>query len=180
MHALVVYESMYGDTKRVAEAIAAGLSERMTAEAVEVSVAPFAIESDVDLIVVGGPTHIHGMTTGFSRSQAAQQAKTPVVSEGIGIREWLEQLRATAPAVPAAVFDTRLKGSAILTGSAAGGFATRLRDAGFRLIAPAESFLVAGKGEPGHALLEGELERAQAWGAGLGKVLGARAAIPVG
>ena len=179
MRAVVVYESMYGDTKRVADAIADGLARHLPVETVEVSLAPLAIESDIDLLVVGGPTHVHGMTTPFTRAQAIKQAQGHIVSPGIGIREWLEQIQPTAPAIPAAAFDTRLKGAAILTGSAAGGYAKRLRDASFKLIAPAESFLIAGKAPQGDALLEGELDHARAWGEELAAALGARAAIGV-
>jgi hypothetical protein len=180
MRALVVYESMYGDTKRVADAIADGLARHLPVETVEVSLAPLSIESNIDLLVVGGPTHVHGMTTPFTRAQAIKQAKTEIVSPGIGIREWLEHLQPTAPAIPAATFDTRLKGAAILTGSAASGYAKRLRDASFKLIAPAESFFIAAKAAQGDALLEGELEHARAWGEELAAALGARAAISVG
>jgi hypothetical protein len=177
MRALVVYESMYGDTKRVADAVADGLAGGLAVETVEVSLAPVALESGIDLLVVGGPTHVHGMTTPFTRAQAIKQAQTEIVSRGIGIREWLEELRPAVPGVAAAAFDTRIRGAAILTGSAASGYAKRLRDARFRLLAPAESFLIATKAPQGDALLEGELERARAWGAGLAATLAARAAI---
>jgi hypothetical protein len=180
MRALVVYESMYGNTKRVADAIADGLATQMSVETVEVSLAPLAIETHIDLLVVGGPTHVHGMTTAFTRAQAIKQATTQVVSPGIGMREWLEQARAAAPSIPAAAFDTRIKGAAILTGSAASGYAKRLRDASFRVIAPAESFFIATKAPQDDALLEGELEHARAWGSELAVRLGARTAIPAG
>ena len=180
MRALVVYESMYGNTKRIAEAIADGIGRTMPAEAIEVSVAPLAIETDVDLLVVGGPTHVHGMTTPFTRSQAEKQATTPLVSPGIGMREWLEQARPTGTDTPAVSFDTRIKGAALLTGSAASGYAKRLRSAGFRVMAPAESFFIATKAPQDDALLEGELERARAWGQEIASPFGSRVAIPVG
>ena len=180
MRALVVYESMYGNTKRIAEAIAEGIGRTMPAEPIEVSVAPLAIETDVDLLVVGGPTHVHGMTTPFTRSQAEKQATTPVVSPGIGMREWLEQARPTAADTPAVAFDTRIKGAALLTGSAASGYAKRLRSAGFRVMAPAHSFLIAAKAPQDDALIEGELDRARAWGSEIAAPFGSRVAIPVG
>ena len=57
MHALVVFESMYGNTRAIAEAIADGLSTRMRVEVQEVGVAPEVIDDDVALLVVGAPTH---------------------------------------------------------------------------------------------------------------------------
>ena len=180
MHALVVYESMYGNTMRIAEAIAAGLAGHMIVETVEVSEAPHAIAPDVDLLVVGGPTHAHGMTSAQSRANAATKTPTPVISQGIGIREWLEQVRPEGRATPAVTFDTRIKGPQILTGSAANGYASKLDGAGFRVTAPAESFFVSVTASTDQGLLDGEHGRARAWGEELGATLASRVAIPVG
>lgn len=180
MRALVVYESMYGNTKRIAEAIADALARTMAVETIEVSLAPMAIETDVDLLVVGGPTHVHGMTTPHTRAQAVKQATTPVVSPGIGMREWLDQARPVGTDTPAVAFDTRIKGAAILTGSAANGYAKKLRASGFRVVAPAQSFFIATKVPQEDALLEGELDRARAWGLQIAAPFGTRVAIPVG
>ena len=181
MRALVVYESMYGNTKHVADAVADGIAKHMTVETMEVSLAPLAIEGDVDVLVVGGPTHVHGMTTPFTRAQAIKQSTTHIVSEHIGMREWLDQARPTSgTATPAVAFDTRIKGAAILTGSAASGYAKKLRAAGFRVVAPAESFFIATKAPQDDALLEGELEHARAWGSEIAAQFGSRVAVPVG
>jgi hypothetical protein len=167
MRALVIYESMFGNTKRVADAVAAGIRQHMPVEVVEVSHAPLAIDPELDLLVVGGPTHVHGMTTARTRSSAAERATGPLVSLGIGMREWLEQLGPAATATPAAAFDTRINGPKVLTGSAAGSFAKRLRDRGFRLISDPESFRIATKAPQEDALLEGELLEATEWGRAL-------------
>lgn len=167
MSALVVYESMFGNTKRVADAVADGIAEHLPVETVEVSEAPTEIPIGVELLVVGGPTHAHGMTTVRTRATAALRATSPLLSRGSGIREWLEQARPKIKATPAAAFDTRINGPTILTGSAAGGFARRLRSAGFRLISPSRSFLVGARAPQEDALLEGELAAARAWGAAL-------------
>jgi Flavodoxin len=167
MRALVIYESMFGNTKRVAGAIADGIASQCLVETVEVSHAPIEIPDDIDLLVVGGPTHVHGMTTVRTRTSAHERTPGALVSPGIGIREWLDQARPAAPDIPTAAFDTRINGPAWLTGSAAGGFAKRLRSAGFRLLAPARSFLVAKDGPIDDLLIEGELEGARAWGAAL-------------
>ena len=164
MRALVIYESMFGNTKRVADAIADGIAPRCVVETVEVSHAPIEIPADIDLLVIGGPTHVHGMTTVRSRASAVERTPAPLISRGIGIREWLEQARPAVRDLPAAAFDTRIKAPALLTGSAASGFAKRLRSAGFRLIAGARSFLVARDGPVDDLLIEGELEAARAWG----------------
>lgn len=179
MRALVVYESMYGNTKRIAEAIAEGIAGHMKVETIEVALAPMVIEADVALLVVGGPTHVHGMTTPFTRGQAIKQAQTPVVSEGIGLREWLDEARPIGTAAVACAFDTRIKGAAILTGSAAGGFAKKLRASGFRVLTPAESFFIATKAPQDDALLEGELEHARAWGSEIATTVAESVAVPV-
>ncbi|WP_353744571.1 flavodoxin domain-containing protein, partial [Thermocrispum sp.] len=51
MHALVVYESMYGNTKAIAEAIARGLASAAQVDLVEVGSAPSTVDADV--LVVG-------------------------------------------------------------------------------------------------------------------------------
>lgn len=163
MSALVVYESMFGNTKRVAEAVADGLAGSLPVEIVEVSNAPTELPTTIELLVVGGPTHVHGMTT--TRSRLAAEARMPGarISQGIGIREWLEAVRPEGHAA-AASFDTRINAPAIFTGSAASGFARRLRRAGFRLLTPTASFLIDTKSPQDDSLLDGEVEKASAWG----------------
>ncbi len=167
MRALVVYESMFGNTRDVATAIAAGIGTVMPVELVEVASAPDAIPPDVELLVVGGPTHGHGMSTPSSRGDSANRAGTALVSRGPGIREWLATLRPNAGTLVAA-FDTRLKGPGILWGSAAKPAARRLRDIGFAEIEGPMSFLVDGPTGPlFDRVRAGEIDRARAWGAGL-------------
>ena len=179
MPALVIYESMYGNTKHIAEAIAEGVAEHMTYELVEVSTAPMMIDPEVELLIVGGPTHVRGMTSPRTRAAAVDQAMAGVVSKGIGVREWLDQILPTRVGTPAVVFDTRINAPALFTGSAAHGYEKHLRELGFRLIAPAESFLIGTRQPQTDGLLEGELERARSWGA---TVAAARpeVAVPIG
>jgi hypothetical protein len=167
MHALVVFESMFGNTRAIAEAVAAGLSSRMPVEVTEVGDAPMAIGDDVSLLVVGGPTHAHGMSKPETRRSAADKAEAnrAIVSPSIGLREWLSRLGAAPSHVAVAAFDTRIKGPGLLWGSAAKAAETELRRAGARVVTPAESFLVGGPfGSAYDALAEGEIERARAWG----------------
>ena len=167
MHALVVFESMYGNTKEVATAVAAGLSTRMPVEIEEVSGAPTVIGDDVSLLVVGAPTHAHGMSQSDSRRSAAGRAdpKQGIVSHGIGLREWLDDLGSAPMKVAVAAFDTRLRGPALLWGSAAKAAESELRKSGATVVVPAQSFFVNGpRGSAYHAVTDAELERARAWG----------------
>jgi len=75
MRALVVYESMYGNTHRVAIDIAAGLRATHEVTLVPVTRATRELVAAADLIVAGGPTHLHGMSTASSRRMAAQAAR---------------------------------------------------------------------------------------------------------
>jgi hypothetical protein len=167
MRALIVYESMYGNTEAVAEAIAEGLAPAYMTEVRPVHEAG-PISDDVDLLVAGGPTHMHGLSTSMSRGMAAAAAKedasklAPGATESPGLRSWLRDLERARHAV-AAAFDTRGDARAALTGSAARGIARRLRRRGYDVIGTA-SFLVADAEGP---LEAGELERARSWGASL-------------
>ncbi len=166
MRTLVVYESMYGNTEHVARAIAEGIGD---AEVVEVGAAPTSLPAELELLVVGGPTHAHGMSRDWSRHDAAARVDQPVRSSSIGIREWIEAVRPSGAI--AATFDTRVNGPRILTGSAASAASGKLRDRGFRL-APSESFVLEGvKGEPFDRISSAELERARQWGRALSGLL---------
>jgi hypothetical protein len=168
VRALLVYESMFGNTREVALAVADGIATRMPVDTVEVGEAPTVLPPDVALLVVGSPTHVHGMTTPKSRADAAERAGERLVSRGIGMHEWLDALRPMAAPLPAAAFDTRIKGPGLLWGSAAKIAAKRLRELGFRLVSGPEDFLVGGPTGPlFDRLLDGELARARTWGATL-------------
>ncbi|MFC4119850.1 flavodoxin family protein [Nonomuraea zeae] len=160
MEALVVYESMYGNTRQIAEAVADGLGTRMRVVVVEVGSAPRLVGGEVGLLVVGGPTHAFSMSRSSTRQSAAQQATGPLVSRGDGVREWLAALSTSSAALASAAFDTRIA-KPRMPGSAARGVARRLRRLGIRSVAPAESFYVMGTQGP---LADGELERAKQWG----------------
>jgi len=167
MNALVVFESMFGNTEAIARAVGEGLSSQMGTEVVEVGAAPKAIGGNVGLLVVGGPTHAFGMSRPGTRQTAAQQAGPNLVSKGIGLREWLAGLRVESASAAAGTFDTRIFRPRV-PGSAARAATKRLRALGFREVAAAESFYVIGTDGP---LLEGELDRARSWGEQLGSAV---------
>jgi len=176
MRALVVYESMFGNTRDIAVSIAAGIAAGMPVETIEVAAAPTRLPDDVDLLVVGGPTHAHGMTKPESRADSARRAGDRLVSRGDGIREWLQAIHGGSARTAAAAFDTRIKGPGMLWGSAAKAADKQLRGLGFPAAATPESFLVDGPtGPPFDRLAQGEIERARAWGESLAVGLAASA-----
>jgi len=177
MKATVVYESMYGNTHLIADAIAEGLRPVGEVRLGSVSEVPPGSLDDVDLLIVGGPTHVRGMSrTGTRRAAVETAAKDADISadpaaDGPGLREWLGQLPDRADGYSAA-FDTRIDKPMLLTGSAAKGIAKELRRHHREPLATPESFLVAGSGGP---LREGEADRARQWAEGLADRLRERA-----
>lgn len=91
----MVFESMYGNTRAVAEAIAEGLGSAVV-RAVHEAGAP---DEGVTLVVAGGPTHMHGLASSMSRRMAAEAAKEdaathvePGATQEPGLRRWLKDL----------------------------------------------------------------------------------------
>ncbi len=172
MRALVVYESMFGNTRNVALAIAEGLATTIPVETIEVGAAPTVLPADVEMLIVGGPTHAHGLSTPRSRADAARRVSGSVVSTGLGLREWLATLRA-GTGVVAAAFDTRIKGPELFTGSAATSATRLLQQSRFRGVQPPRSFVLEGATGPlADRIPKHELDAAREWGAGLGAALG--------
>jgi hypothetical protein len=120
MKALLVYESMFGNTEEVARAVAVGLAEGLDVEVHEVSTAPEQVTGLVDLIVVGGPTHAFSLSRPATRADALAKGATRGERD-IGVREWLTGLRARPHLELMATFDTRTERVRRLPGSAAQG-----------------------------------------------------------
>jgi hypothetical protein len=188
MEMTVVYETVYGTTREVAEAIADGARGAGASVTVR-EVAEELAEREPDLLVVGGPTHVRGMSTAWSRGKAAEDAPdggggdapdgdggdapdggggdAPDGGGGDdtdqatsqGVRDWLAHLGTTGG--KAATFDTHLGNP--LAGGAARPIARALRGHGRDVIAREGFVLDGGKGP----LRAGELDRARAWGAEL-------------
>jgi hypothetical protein len=178
MRALVVYESMFGNTRDIARAVADGIATRMPVDILEVDVAPTTLPADVGLLVVGAPTHAHGLSNAKTRADAANRAGERLVSRGLSLAEWLDVLRPTGRSVATTAFDTRIKGPELLWGSAAKALAKRLSEARFDVIAKPMSFLVGGPTGPQFdRVVAGELERAKAWGADVAGQVGTPAGV---
>ncbi len=138
MNAVVVYDSWYGNTARIAAAIAERLGPARLVRAKKLGAPDL---TGCDLLVIGSPTHAAGPSI---------------------------RMRLTAPRIPAdvvrglpvATFDTRFHGGVGATGSAAMKLARRLEMKGAWLVVPPESFFVQATKGP---LDNGEIERAKAW-----------------
>lgn len=140
MNSLVVYDSQFGNTEKIARKIQETLAEYGVARALRVTdFTPDAL-AGVELLVLGCPTQAW-------HSTKAMQA----LVKGLPDRS-LDNLCL-------AEFDTRLDKPRWLTGSAARALESQLGGAGIELVPP-ESFLVKGKEGP---LEEGELEHAATW-----------------
>jgi hypothetical protein len=161
---------MFGNTRQIADAIGTGLAEACIVSVIPVAQAGPEQINETDLVVVGGPTHVHGMTRASTRQGAAkmaEQANSGVKLEpgalAEGLRDWLDELRKSKVRAKAAAFDTRMPGSAALTGRASKGISRALRHHGYELVADPESFIVTKE----NALEPGEEDRARIWGAKL-------------
>jgi hypothetical protein len=168
VRALVVYESMYGNTHRIATAIGEGLEEGGLPNAVvPVGHGDGPELDDIELLVVGGPTHIHGMSRSRTREAAREAAESHPWqtldddADDTGLRDWLSA--ADELDLDAAAFDTRLHRSPLITGRASKGIARLLRRSGARIVSDPASFMVTSRDE----LEPGEEERAHRWGVDL-------------
>lgn len=169
MRALVVYESMFGNTRDVALFVTEGLRPYAEVELVEVAEAPLTLRSRFDLVVLGAPTHAFGMSRPRTRADAVRrEAHAPTTGTEVGIREWLQALRPDPAAnLRGATFDTFV-GSPRLPGSAAVKAHHALARHGFEMICAPERFLVKGTTGP---LAPGEEMRARTWGGQLGRTM---------
>lgn len=171
MRAVIVYESMFGNTRRIAESIAEGLGGGGDVQLVRAAEGGTHVLDGADLVVVGGPTHAWGMSRPSTRRGAPGYvdkshgglALEPGADAEGGVREWLGSLGALP--VPAAAFDTRIKAPSFFTGRASKAIARALADHGAPLVAPPESFFVDRKSH----LVPGQIDRARSWGSRLAR-----------
>ena len=167
--ALVVFESMFGNTEAIARAVAAGLTEHVTTQVVDVTRVP-NVPDTVELLVAGGPTHAFGLSRPKTRQTARDDGGRMKAAAGIGLREWLAAMRTFRAGLAVATFDTKIMRPP-MPGSAARAARRRLHRLGAKAVARPESFYVNSTTGP---LVDGELERARAWGFDLGARLRAK------
>ena len=145
MKTLIVYDSVYGNTEKIARAIAEAITPPDEVKVLRAGEAnPLELEA-TDILIVGSPTH------GGRPTPAVQESlnKVPKLSQGINV----------------AAFDTRIQTKLVgVFGYAAGRIANNLKKKSGTLIASPEGFFVTGGKGP---LKEGELERAAAWAKGM-------------
>jgi flavodoxin I len=140
MKTLVVYDSTYSNTEKIAKAIGAALTgDVKVLRAAEANAAEL---NSYDLIVIGSPTY----------------GGRPMPS----VADFMNKISESAiNGKKVAAFDTRIPTKIVkIFGFAADRIAKNLKDKGANLVVPAEAFYVAGKEGP---LKDGELERAAVW-----------------
>jgi len=171
MQAVVVYESLWGNTAAVAHAVAEGLGPAVlalsTAEATAEAVA------GAGLIVAGSPVLGFKLPTDKMREGARTnpggRPPRPADLSHPSLRAWLEALPAGQGFC--AAFDTQVRGP---FGKAAPEILERLHEAGYQRLAGPVGFIVSGKFGP---LRKGELERARRWGGELAAAPSERAGL---
>lgn len=151
MKTVIIHDSLYGNTKKVAEAMAAAFAP---SDVKLISIPDIALSdlASVDLLIVGSPTH-------GGRPKPSTQ-------------DFLKQIPQDAlKGVSVAAFDTRflaqeqnfaLRSLMKIIGYAAPRIADALVEKGGTLIAPPEGFIVAKNGKE-DSLKDSELERALSW-----------------
>lgn len=148
MQIVVIYDSKFGNTEKIAKAIGRGAGTlggvriMSTAEAVsDVQ----SLAQQPDLLLLGGPTQKRGASP--------------------ALRAFVDRLPARfMGGVRAASFDTRYRGATWIMGSAAAEVAKAIRKAGGEMVSPPESFFIVRRGPMERQQLEpGEVERAERW-----------------
>jgi len=141
MNTFIIYDSQFGNTERIAKAIANTLSEFGQARAVHINQTQPNELGEVDLLILGCPTQ------GWRPTKAMQSFLEHISPESLG-------------SLSIACFDTRFQKPRWMTGSAAEGIARKLRKMTAEPLLPPESFFVNGTEGP---LDSGEEERAAKW-----------------
>ena len=157
MKAVVVYESLWGNTAAVARAVAEGIGP--DAVALSTNEATREALSGADLVVAGAPVLGFNLPTEQMRENIRSNPGKPADLSNRSLRSWLEGLSQASGR--GAAFETRIWWS---PGGATKAIAKGLERAGLRCDGRAERFIVTGKYGP---LRAGEIERAKRWGAAL-------------
>jgi len=155
MKALIIYDSVFGNTGKIAKSIEAGIASQNEVVALSITEATIERLNNIDLLVIGSPTR------GFRPTEP--------------VKAFLNQISSTQLSnINVATFDTRIDLKTIKSGFfrfvvnkggyAADGMAKQFKKMGAKSVVAAEGFLVMGEEGP---LKDGELERAEKWGAAL-------------
>ena len=164
MKIVIVFESMFGNTRQIAEAIADGVRDSALVSVVNINDITPPVLENANVVIVGAPTHAHSLSRPATRAEAVKEAADPTEglalepnAESTGVREWLE----SGPSLPGlfAAFDTRADVARILSGAASSKIERMLYSLGSKRLDKAESFLVKD-----NRLDAGERDRAQQWG----------------
>ena len=144
MRVLIVYDSVYGNTEKIAKAIGGAITGEVKVLRVD-EANPSELKT-IDLFIVGSPT----------------QGGRPTPA----IRDFLNKVpEPSLKDINVAAFDTRIPTKLVgVFGYAAGRIAGNLKGKGGTLVASPEGFFVKGTKGP---LREGELERAAGWAKGI-------------
>jgi hypothetical protein len=162
MKAIVVYESLWGNTTAVARAIAEGLGSG--AKALSTAEATATALAGADLIVAGAPVLGFRVPSAqmLQMIDSSREKVAPDLSQP-SMGQWLDALPAGRGR--AAAFETRIWWS---PGGSTGGIEHGLESKGYSLLAKARRFIVKGKYGP---LREGEIEKARVWGVELAQAM---------
>ena len=157
MNALVIYDSLYGNTEKIARAIGNGLVAALGDDE-NVAVVPVGeVEADrlakQDLLVVGAPTHGSRPSPPMHEFLASIPDNTLAGMKAIAFDTRTDMKELTG-------FVRLFGGIMDRMGYAAPKIASSLEKKGARMISPPEGFIVLGTEGP---LREGELERAASW-----------------
>jgi flavodoxin len=163
MKALIIYDSIFGQTERIARAVAGVLAEQGMVQVMKASDMTTFDLKGADALLLAGPTHAHGVSQAM---KALVQSIPKDALRGANV----------------AAFATRIHIHPLLSGSAAGSLASSLRKCGGTLVVPPESFFVKSIASPpaegiqdgdkgkrdkpakrAAELEAGELERSVAW-----------------
>ena len=177
MRVVIVYESMFGNTHLIADAIAEGLAPGNEVTVVPVAQAGRQLLDGADLVVAGGPTHMHGRRPhaparnergALPRGCRAQgwQSGHPRFRRGRGGPARLARRPGTDPHAGSGIRHA-VAGAPMLTGRASKTIAKLLERHGIAPLSPAESFLVTRDNQ----LRPGEQDRARRWGRKLAALL---------
>ena len=170
--ALVVFESLFGDARAIAHAIADGLSSTIPTDVVAAAEAPAEVAARRAAARRRRPQPRPVDAAAVHPGRGDQAVRREIADPSRGLHEWLDAVQVVGQDTRAAAFDTRSDHPKLLVklDHAARTEEKLLRRHGLPIVAPAEHFYVADAKGP---LADGEEDRARRWGASLAERLAA-------